>query len=105
LNAAVAAQLGRCLRQLHDSGCSVGPNPLAIFGIDNRGVCIRDLLPVRIVKPEAKIELHRLLAAISPWVRAAAEAGYESEACTIAKVKHNLGKYTVNRLTKVEIAQ
>lgn len=75
---ALAAQLGRILRQLHDAGCSIGDNPLASFGIEEGTICIRDPRAIRIAKPKAERELGLLLATLSPWVRKTAELSYRT---------------------------
>jgi hypothetical protein len=105
LNFATAEQLGRRLRQLHNAGCSVVGNPLAIFGLDDGGVCIRDVLAIRIAKPEADRELRCLLAALSPWVRKAAKEGYHPGQHPVPRAHLDLGLRTTNRLTSVDVIQ
>jgi hypothetical protein len=102
---AIATQLGQLLRQLHDAGCSAGANPRTIFGLDSTGVCIRDVLPIRIAKPDAGRELHRLLIALSPWVRAAVAAGYRSGSQPDRQAITGRGKTNVNRLTQADVIQ
>lgn len=79
-DSATAEQLGRCLRLLHDSGCSMIGHPLEVFGTDHVGVSIRDVTGVALIRwvtdARRERELDRLLAALPPSVQPAAEAGY-----------------------------
>jgi tRNA A-37 threonylcarbamoyl transferase component Bud32 len=100
---ATAEQLGRRLRQLHDAGCSVVGNPLAIFGLDDGSVCIRDILAIRIAKPKADHELRCLLAALSPWVRKAVKEGYQPGQHPASRAHLDLGMRTASRQTSVDV--
>lgn len=103
LDFSIAEQLGHRLRQLHDAGCSVVGNPLAIFGIDAGSVCIRDVQAIRITKLRADRELQDLLAALSPWVRNAAEMGYRSGQHSVQQTQGHYSTQTANRLTPADV--
>src|SRR5581483_10213134 len=81
-DAATAEQLGRCLRRLHDAGCRVTGDPLAVFGVDAGGASVRDVTGIalcrRITDSVREYDLDRLLAAIPVPSRPAAEAGYRN---------------------------
>ncbi|VTT97343.1 hypothetical protein : Lipopolysaccharide core heptose(I) kinase OS=Pseudomonas bauzanensis GN=CF98_17255 PE=3 SV=1: Kdo [Gemmataceae bacterium] len=75
-----AEQLGRVLRLLHDAGCRPVGEPLAAYGVSARGVAVRDVTRVRLVRKvsrQARVhDLASLVASVPEWSRAAAEAGY-----------------------------
>jgi tRNA A-37 threonylcarbamoyl transferase component Bud32 len=75
-----AEQLGRRLRQLHDAGCRYTGDAVAVFGVDGSGVCVRDITAVRLARRvterDRADDLQRVLAALAPATRSAAEAGY-----------------------------
>ena len=98
-----AEQLGGLLRQLHEAGCSVGKTLLQIFGIDDRGLCVRDLTAIRIARCEARRELEQLLDALSPWVRKAALAGYRLVREPAKLEVKVTGSTTADRLTLVDV--
>jgi hypothetical protein len=102
---AIAAQLGRVLRGLHDAGCSAGKKPLAIFGLESGSVCIRDVMSIRIVKTDARRELQSFLTVLSPWVRKSAELGYRSGEPTNQRDKRSRDIKTVNRRIPAEVIQ
>jgi tRNA A-37 threonylcarbamoyl transferase component Bud32 len=102
-DSAIALQLGRMLRQLHDAGCSVGDKPLTIFGLDCSVVCIRDPMAVRIAKPNAERELRSFLAALPHGVRKHAKLGYRTEQQPIRQDKTTRATKTVNRLPLADV--
>ena len=82
LDMETAEFLGHLLRQLHDSGCVVCGEAREVFGLDERGVCIRDVTAVRLSRlthRDSSRDLGRLLVAIQPANWEATEAGYRSE--------------------------
>lgn len=100
--AATAEELGRLLRRLHEAGCSVVGNPLASFGCDPGGIGVRDVQAIRIAKPRASVELRCLLAALSPWVRPAAYAGYRPGQERAVTARRDLGMKTADRQTSAD---
>jgi tRNA A-37 threonylcarbamoyl transferase component Bud32 len=102
---AVAAELGRLLRRLHDAGCSVGKKPLDVFGIEDGNVAIRDPRSIRIAKIDVVRELHNFLTALSPWVRKATEASYRLGVQKSQQNKRSPDSKTVNRLIPTEVIQ
>jgi hypothetical protein len=102
---AIAAELGRILRRLHDAGCSAGNEPFAVLGLDEGSVCIRDPLAIRVANPDAERELRYFLATLSPSVRKTAEAGYRSGQQPDQQENNICDSRTVNRLIEAEVIQ
>jgi hypothetical protein len=100
ISPAVAEQLGRCLRLLHDAGCRPEGNPQVVFGFD-RSVCVRDVTAIRLVKRvtarDGSDDLRRLLATLDPDVRSAAEAGYRTRGRVDPRPAHRLFSASVSR--------
>ena len=99
---AVAAQLGRVLRQLHDAGCSAGKHSLNIFGLEKGCVCVRDPKAISIANADTGRELRCFLSALSPWVRKAAEMSYRSGQETAPKTQNERSANRVNRLVRLK---
>jgi hypothetical protein len=83
IDAAIAEQLGRLLRQLHDAGCRVVGALYQVFGTDFRGASVRDVtriaLAKRLTTADREHDLARLLASLPPESRVAAEASYRTD--------------------------
>jgi hypothetical protein len=82
LTPALAEQLGRCLKQLHDAGCRPVGDPRRVFGIDG-GACIRDVSAIRLVKsltrPARLDDLHCTAMGVPGLLRDFVRAGYLGE--------------------------
>ncbi len=84
LTPALAAQLGHCLKLLHDAGCRPGGDSRELFGLHER-VSIRDVTALRLVKRLTRRDrfddLGRVAATLSPRLRASVGAGYRGDEC------------------------
>ncbi len=100
---ALAAQLGRVLRQVHDAGCSAGNQPLGTFGVEKGCVCVRDPMAISIANTDTERELRCFLSALSPWVRKAAEMSYRSGQEAATKAKSESGTPRIYRLVSAEV--
>jgi tRNA A-37 threonylcarbamoyl transferase component Bud32 len=82
IDASTAEQLGRLLRQLHDSGCRPLGDSLTVFGRTASSVGVRDVTMVRLTKRmsqgDREHDLAELLASLALASRSAAEAGYRN---------------------------
>jgi tRNA A-37 threonylcarbamoyl transferase component Bud32 len=102
---AIAVQLGRMLRRLHDAGCSAGNEPIAVFGFDKGSVSIRDPLALRIAKPDAERELRGFLAVLTPSVRKSAEVSYRSVQQPVRAENKTRDARVANRPIPAEVIQ
>jgi tRNA A-37 threonylcarbamoyl transferase component Bud32 len=100
----LAELLGRLLRQLHDAGCSAGAKPLTVFGRGEDGISVREVTRIRIGDADTSLELRTLLAALSPSVRKAARAGYESGERVPVQTKERFDM-DYNRITTADVLQ
>lgn len=87
LDLAAAEDLGRVLRRLHDSGCRPVGEPLAVFGLSDHGVAVRDVTRLRIVRritvrDHRERDVGRLAAALPLLCRSAVRLGYTRDWCS-----------------------